>query len=166
MIKQSVITTLLTMASFVVLAQDRPSTNVKADSIIKRITTEIVGRTQYNYVINGEMQTSEVVKARLYAYAPSRVELLKSSTQASLYGLSIIGFALSGTGATLEFIDKSGGPMNAVNGQETSGSHHSLTGGYVLSGVATVLIFSAIFHGLSAKRHAHKALALYNQRYE
>jgi len=166
MIKKSVITTFLIMASFVALAQDKPNTNTKADSIIKWIPAKIVGHAQYDYTINGKMQTSEDVKARLYAYAPSKVELLKSSREASLYGLSVIGFALSGAGATLEFIDKSGGSINAANGQETSTSHHSLTGGYVLSGVATALVFSAIFHGLSAKRHAHRALALYNQQYE
>jgi len=81
-------------------------------------------------------------------------------------GVSIIGFGLSGVGATLEFIDNGGGSTGSVSGQQTSAAHHSLTGAYVLTGVATAFVLSAIFHGISAKHHAHKALALYNQRYE
>jgi len=45
MIKKSVITTLLTLTSFIALAQDKPNSNAKADSIVKRIPTEIIGHT-------------------------------------------------------------------------------------------------------------------------
>jgi hypothetical protein len=155
MIKKSVITTLLIIASFVALAQDKPVTNAKADSVIKRMPTEIISHTAYDYSINGKMQTSEEVKARLYAYAPSKVELLRSSRETSWLGVSIIGFGLSGIAATLEFIDKSG-----------SVTHYNSNGAYVLSGVATALVFSAIFHSIRAKRHSNKALALYNQQYQ
>ena len=136
-----------------VMAQDKPNGNIKADSIINPIPTEIVGHTQYHYTINGNKQTSEEVKARLYAYSPSKVELHKSSRETSLYGLSVIGFGISAVGATLEYIDG-------------SGPNHSLNGAYVLTGVATAFVISSIFHGLSAKHHSHKALALYNQQYQ
>ena len=153
MIKKSIITTLLTLASIIVMAQDKPNSNAKADSIIKPIPTETVGHTTYNYSINDKKQTSEEVKARLYAYAPSKTELHKASKETSLYGLSVIGFGISGVGATLEYIDG-------------SGPNHSLNGAYVLTGVATAFVISSIFHGLSAKHHSHKALALYNQQYQ
>jgi len=141
------------LASFIAMAQDKPNSNAKADSVIKQVPTEIIGHTQYNYAINGKKQTSEDVKARLYAYAPSKAELLKSSRQTSLYGLSVIGFGISGVGATLQYIDG-------------SGPHHNLNGAYVLTGAATAFVISSIFHGLSAKHHSHKALALYNQQYQ
>ncbi|WP_461464030.1 hypothetical protein [Mucilaginibacter sp.] len=143
------------MASFVALAQDKPGTNAKADSIIKKAPTEIIGHTAYDYSINGKMQTSENIKARLYAYAPSKVELLKSSKETSWLGVSIMGFGISGVGATLEFIDKNG-----------SATHYSLSGAYVLSGVATAFVFSTIFHSIKAKKHANKAFAAYNQQYQ
>jgi len=165
MIKKSVITTLLTLTSFIALAQDKPNSNAKADSIVKRIPTEIIGHTEYDYSINGKKQTAESVKARLYAYAPSKLELLKSSSESSWLGVSILGFGLSGVGATLEFIDNGGGSTGNVNGLQTSATHHSLTGAYVLTGVATAFVLSAIFHGISAKHHAHKAFVMYNQQY-
>jgi hypothetical protein len=153
MIKRSVITTLLILASFIAFAQDKTGSIIKADSTIIRIPTEIVGHTRYDYTIAGKKQTTEEVEARLYAYAPSKVEVLKSSRETSLYGLSFIGFGISGVGATLEYIDG-------------SGPHHNLNGAYVLTGVATAFVISAILHGVSAKHHAHKALVLYNQRYQ
>lgn len=138
-----------------VLAQNKPNSNAKPDSIIKKIPTEVVGHTTYEYSINGKMQTPEDVKARLYAYAPSKVELQKSSRETSYLGLSIVGFGLSGVGATLEYIDNEG-----------SGPHHNLSGAYALTGVATAFVVSAILHSISAKHHSHKALALYNERYQ
>ena len=155
MIKKSIITTLLTLASIIVMAQDKPNSNAKADSIIKPIPTETVGHTTYNYSINDKKQTSEEVKAKLYAYAPSKTELHKSSRETSLYGLSVIGFGISAVGATLEYIDNSG-----------SGPTHNLNGAHAVTAVATAFVISSIFHGLSAKHHSHKALALYNQQYQ
>ena len=58
MIRKSVITTILTLASFIAMAQDKPNSNAKADSVIKQVPTEIIGHTQYNYAINGKKQTS------------------------------------------------------------------------------------------------------------
>jgi len=155
MIIKSIITTLFTFASVVALAQDKSGSKLKPDSIIKEIPTQVIDHKAYGYSINGKMQTSEDVKVRLYAYAPSKTELLKSTQQTTYLGLSIIGVGLSGAGATLEYIDNEGG-----------GPHHNLTGAYVLTGAATALIISAIYHGINASHHSHKALALYNGRYQ
>ena len=149
MIRKSIITTLLTLASVVALAQDKPNTTSKPDSIIKRIPTH----NAFEYTVGDKMQTSESVKARLYAYSPSKVELLKSSQQTTYFGLSVIAFGLSGIGATLEYIDN-------------KGPNHKTTGEYALTAAAAAFAISAICHAVSAKHHAHKALALYNERYQ
>ena len=153
MIRKFIITTLLTLASVVALAQDKQTTTSKPDSIIKKIPTQVVGNNAYEYSVSDKLQTSESVKARLYAYSPSKVELLKSSQQTTYFGLSVIAFGLSGIGATLEYIDN-------------KGPNHKTTGEYALTAAAAAFAISAICHAVSAKHHAHKALALYNERYQ
>jgi len=155
MIRKFIITTLLTLASVVALAQDKQTTTSKPDSIIKKIPTQVVGNNAYEYSVSDKLQTSESVKARLYAYSPSKVELLKSSQQTTYFGLSVVGFGLSTVGATLEYIDNSGG-----------GPADKTTAKYVLTGAAAAFVISSICHAISAKHHAHKALALYNERYQ
>lgn len=169
--KQLILIALLLMsASLASLAQEIKKSQAQPDSIIKIIPFGEGSRQSEIYTIGGKMQTREDVTIRLLAYAPSAAEYHKAKNNITWGYISFGGFAASGIGAVIEFVHnnkRAGETTGIVNGTPTFiYQHHNLTGAYILTGVATGFLVSAIVNFTKASKHSKKALKLYNMRFE
>ena len=103
-------------------------------------------------------------------YAPSATEGSKAKTEATWGYISWGGTGLSAIAATIEYATHNkhvGETVGAVNGQpEFIYQHHSLAGAYILTGVATGFLTSAIINLINAGKHSNNALNLYNGQYQ
>jgi hypothetical protein len=168
--KKIIIGTLLLFgSSFLLKAQDiKPK--AQPDSIIKIIPAGEGRNSFYLYTIGGKLQTREDVAIRLMAYAPSAAEYQAVKSNITWSYVSFGGFAITGLAAAIEFAKNNkyaGETTGFVNGQPAFiYQHHSLTGAYVLTGVASAFLISSIIHFSQIAFHADRALKLYNQRFE
>lgn len=164
------ITLLLLSSSLMVKAQNNFKPNAQPDSVIKIIPVGEGRHSGYLYTIGGKLQTREDVIVRLMAYAPSALEVHQAKTHATWSYVSLGGFAVSGFAAVLAYVHNNkyaGETTGIVNGQPGFiYQHHSLTGAYVLTGVATAFLVSSFIHLAKANRHGNRALMLYNQQYQ
>jgi hypothetical protein len=166
--KPIIITVLLLLSSLSIYAQDNKKP--QPDSLIKIIPFGEGKHSSYLYTIGGKLQTREDVQVRLMRYAPSAVEYSKGKTNATWGYISFGGTALSLAAATIEYATHNkhvGETTGIVNGQAAFiYQHHSLAGAYILTGIATGFLTSAIINLMEAGKHGDKALKLYNQQYE
>lgn len=166
----AIITLLLLGSSLALKAQDNIKPKAQPDSIIKIIPFGEGRYSSYLYTIGGKLQTREDVAIRLMAYAPSAAEYQAVKTNITWSYVSFSGFAITGLAAAIEFARNNkyaGETTGFVNGQPTFiYQHHSLTGAYVLTGVASAFLISSIIHFSKISFHANRALQLYNQRFE
>jgi len=156
--------------SCVLHAQNIPPSHSQPDSII-RIIPAGEGRDTYHlYTIGGRLVTPEEVKERLAAYPPSAEEFTIARHNLTGAWISFGGFVASSLGATLEYVHNNkhaGETTGLVNGQPGFiYQQHSLAGAYILTGVAVGFLTTSIITFATASHHAHKALRLYNQRFE
>jgi hypothetical protein len=165
-----IITILLLLSSALVKAQDTKKSSSQPDSIIKVIPVGEGRYTDFLYTIGGKLQTREDVAIRLMAYAPSAEEYHAAKNNITWVYVSSTGFALSGLAAAIEFAKNNkhaGETTGFVNGQPAFiYQHHSLTGAYIFTGVATAFLVSSVIHLSKAAFHGKRALRLYNQRFE
>ncbi|MGZ3874433.1 MAG: hypothetical protein ACXVJD_16040 [Mucilaginibacter sp.] len=161
---------LLLFTTLFVKAQDTTKSTARPDSIIKVIPLDDDRHASYLYTIGGKLQTVEDVRARLLNYTPSAREFTMAKRDITWGFISIGGFAASGIGAAIEYATHNkhaGETTGMVNGQPAFiYQPHSLTGAYILTGVATGFLTAAIINLVKAGRHGKKALKLYNQRFE
>ncbi|MDR3693443.1 hypothetical protein [Mucilaginibacter sp.] len=164
----TVITLLLLLSTIVVKAQKVQK--AQPDSIIRVIPVGEGRYTSFLYTIGGKLQTREDVAIRLMAYAPSATEYSAAKNNITWTYISVAGAAISGLAATIEFANnnKNAGATTAIiNGQASIiYQHHSLTGAYVFTGLASAFLVSSIVHFTKAAFHANKALKVYNQQFE
>jgi len=162
------IAVLLLLSTMAAKAQDVKK--AQPDSLIKIIPVGEGRYSSYLYTIGGKLQTREDVAIRLMAYAPSAVEYHAAKNNITWTYVSTGGFAIAGLAAAIEFAKNNknaGATSGFVNGQATIiYQHHSLTGAYVFTGIATAFLTSSIVHFTKAAFHANKAIKLYNQRFE
>jgi hypothetical protein len=151
-------------------AQNIPLSHPQPDSII-RIIPAGAGRDTYNlYTIGGRLVTPGEVKERLAGYLPSVEEYTIARHNLTWTWISFGGLAVSGTWAVIEYAHNNkiaSATPALVDGQ--AGfiyQKRSLTGAYVLTGVATGFLTSAIITAVTARHHIHKALRVYNERFE
>jgi hypothetical protein len=169
--KTPIITTLLLLAlsSFVKAQTNQPS-HAQPDSVIKIIPFGDGRHTGYLYTIGGKLQTPEDVQIKLLAYAPSAEEYHLAKNDITWSYVSSTGFVISSIAAVFEFVhnNKMAGETTAlVNGQPTFiYQHHSLTGAYIFTGIATAFLTSAIINFVHAAKHSDKAIKAYNHRFE
>jgi hypothetical protein len=173
-----IITILLLLSSFLVKAQDSLKVRSKAqpDSIIKIIPYGEGRYGGYLYTIGGKLQTPEDVKIRLLAYAPSAGEYQKVRNELTWTYVSAGASVLSSSFAIAEFVHHARENYTApivtyTNGYPSSitqaPQHNtSLTGAYILTGVATGFLVATFIHMVRAAKHGDKAIKLYNQRFE
>jgi len=168
--KLIVITILLLFSSLLIKAQDTTKSKAQPDSIIKVIPFGEGKHSSYLYTIDGKLQTPDDVKIRLLSYAPSATEFAMAKNNATWCYISWGGFAASGIAAVIEYAthNKDAGETTGfVNGQPAFiYQHHSLTGAYVFTGLATAFLVAEIVNLVKAGKHANRALKLYNQRFE
>ncbi|ASU32711.1 hypothetical protein [Mucilaginibacter xinganensis] len=168
--KLILITVLLLSASLFTRAQDTTRSKAQPDSIIKVIPFGEGTHTAHLYTIGGKLQTPEDVKMRLLSYAPSAAEYNLAKSNITWGYISFTGFVASGTGAAIAFAKTSkfaGETTALVNGQPTFiYQHHNKTAAYILTGVATAFLTTAIIKLVHSGRHGNRALKLYNQRFE
>ena len=169
--KPIIITLLLMFSSLILKAQDSTSSHhAQPDSVIKLVPFDAGSHTSYLYTIGGKIVPPEDVKIRILAYAPSAGEYHKARTNITWGIVSTAGFALSTAGAVIEFATHSklaGATTEIVNGQASFiYQQHSHTGAYIFTGLASAFLLSSIINYVHAMKHAHKALNLYNQRFE
>jgi hypothetical protein len=161
---------LLLFSSLLIKAQDNQHVQSKPDSIIKLIPVGEGKYTSYLYTIGGKLQTREDVLIRLMRYTPSAVELSSAKKDATWGYVSIAGAGASGIIATILYATHNshvGETVGMVNGQpEFIYQHHSLTGAYVFTGLATGFLVAAIINMANSGKHTNKALKLYNSQYE
>ena len=169
--KPIIITLLLLLLALFVKAQDSlRSHHAQPDSIIKLVPFDVGSHTSYMYTIGGKIVPPDDVKARILAYAPSAGEYHKAKTNLTWGIISSVGLAGSAGAAVIEFATRSkmaGATTGIVNGQ--AGfiyQQHSHTGAYIFTGLASAFLVSSIINYVHAMKHAHKALNLYNQRFE
>jgi len=166
----TIIALLLLLSCLQVKAQDTVKPNAQPDSIIKVIPVGEGRHSSYLFTIGGKLQTRQDVIVRLLAYAPSAAEFHLAQNSATWSYVSLGGFTLSGFGAVLEFVHNNknaGATTGIVNGQASFiYQHHSLTGAYVFTGLATAFLVSSFIHMAKAAHHSNRALKLYNQRFE
>ena len=166
--KPFIITVLLLLSSVFIYAQDNKKS--QPDSLIKIIPFGDGEHSSYLYTIGGKLQTREDVQIRLMRYAPSAEEYSKARNNATWAYVSWAGAGVSAIAATIEYATHNkhaGETTGIVNGQ--AGfiyQHHSLAGAYVLTGIATGFLTSAIINLIEAGKHSDKAIKLYNQQYE
>lgn len=164
------ITTLCMFSSMLIHAQDNRPSNPQPDSIIKLIPIADGRHVSYVYTIGGKMQTPDDIKNRLLSYEPSAAEISVAKKNLTWAFISLGGMSASMIGATIEYAtnNKHAGETTAiVNG--TAGfvyQQHSLTGAYVLTGLAVGFLTSTIITFVSARKHSDKALKLYNHQFE
>jgi hypothetical protein len=165
-----IITILLLLSSVLVKAQDVKKTVAQPDSIIKVITEADGRHTFYLYTIGGKMVTREDVAIRLMAYAPSAEEYHAYRNDVTWTYVSFAAAGVSSMAAIIDYAHNNrlaGVTVGNVNGE--SGfiyQHHSLAGAYVLTGLATAFLVSSFINLSRAAFHGHKALNVYNQRFE
>ena len=168
--KPFIITLLLISSSLLLKAQDNIKPTAQPDSIIKLIPVGEGRHSSYLYTIGGKLQTREDVAIRLMAYAPSAAEYHATVNNITWSYVSFSGFAVTGLIAGIEFAKNNkmaGETTGFVNGQPAFiYQHHSLTGAYIFTGVATAFLVSSIIHLSKAAFHGNKAIKLYNQRFE
>jgi hypothetical protein len=153
-----------------VKAQDNKTSKAQPDSIIKIVPLADGRHVVSAYTIGGKLQTREDVLIRLMRYAPSATEVSKAKTDLTWSYVSYGGFGLSTIAATIIYATHnkhSGESVGFVDGQpEFIYQKHSLTGAYVLTGLAVGFLTSAITNFVNGARHGNNALTLYNQQYE
>lgn len=165
-----IIGTLFTLSSLLSKAQDTQPHKAQPDSIIKVIPID-EGRSEgYLYTIGGKLQTAEDVKIRLLRYAPSAYEYHRAKTSLVWTIVSTGGFFVTSTAAVIDYAH------NNKHAGETTGivdgspafiyQHHSLTGAYVLTGLATGFLVSTFINLAHVAKHGNKAIKVYNQQYE
>jgi hypothetical protein len=176
--KPIIITIALLLSSFLVKAQDTLKVKSKAqpDSIIKIIPYGEGRYGGYLYTIGGKLQTPEDVKIKLLAYAPSAGEYQKVKNELTWTYVSTGASVLASSFAIAEFVHHAREnyvmpTVTYANGYPTSITpgvvqKTSLTGAYILSGIATGFLVATFVHLVHASRHADKAIKLYNQRFE
>lgn len=151
-------------------AQYTPSPHPQPDSII-RIIPAGAGRDTYNlYTIGGKLVTAEEVKVRLAGYPASAEEYTIARHDLTWAWISFGGLAVSGTWAVIEYAHNNkiaSATPALVDGQAGfTYQKRSLTGAYVLTGVAVGCLTSAIITAFTARHHIRKALRVYNERFE
>lgn len=168
--KPVIIAILLLLSSFLVKAQDNLKHVAQPDSIIKVIPVGDGRYDGYLYTIGGKLQTREDVTMKLLAYAPSADEYHKAKASATWAYVSAGGLMISGFAAGIEFGKNNkyaGETTGFVNGQpQFIYQHHSLTGAYVFTGMATAFLISGIINFSNAGRHINNALKKYNLRFK
>lgn len=168
--KTTVIALFLLLPGALVKAQTNFKATAQPDSIIKLIPVGSGRHQDYLYTIGGKLQTREDVAIRLLAYAPSAREYHSAKTNITWAYVSLGGFGVSSTLATIEYSlnNKHAGETTAiVNGQATFVyQHHSLTSTYIFTGLATGFLVSSFIHFVHAAHHSNKAIQVYNQRFE
>lgn len=156
--------------SSVLHAQNIPPSHPQPDSIIRIIPAGSGKDTYALYTIGGRLVTPEEVKERLAAYPPSAEEYTIARHNITATWITFAGFVASSFGAAIEYAHNNkdaGETTGFVNGQpEFIYQQHSLTGAYVLTGVAVAFLTSTIITFVTAGHHARKALRVYNQRFE
>jgi hypothetical protein len=167
---QIIITIVLLSASLLVKAQDTTKFKAQPDSVIKVIPFGEGKHSSYLYTIGGKLQTPDDIKIRLLSYAPSAAEYSIAKNSATWGYVSWAGFGATTIAAVIEFATHNkhaGETTGFVNGQPAFiYQHHSLTGAYVFTGLATAFLVAEIVNLVKAGKHANKALKLYNQRFE
>ena len=162
------ITILLLLSTIVAKAQEVKK--AQPDSIIRVIPVGDPRHSSYLYTIGDKLRTSDEVAVKLMAYAPSAAEYHAAKNNITWAYVSFSGAAISSLGAVIEFAknNKNAGVTTGfVNGQPTFiYQHHSLTGAYVFTGLATAFLVSSIVNLSRVAFHGNKALKLYNQRFE
>ncbi|SDR82567.1 hypothetical protein SAMN05216490_0010 [Mucilaginibacter mallensis] len=150
--KKTIIILFLLASALLVKAQ-----HVQPDSIIKVTPTKTGTHTTYAYTIAGKVQTPDEVKIKLLAYVPSANEFQQAKIETKWAVVSTVGFAVSAIGAVIEYANNNNAPVT---------EHHSLTGAYIFTGVATAFFTSAVINLVQAGKHKTKAMKVYNQRFE
>jgi len=165
-----IITVFLVLSSMLAKAQVNSKQQAKADSVIKIIPVGEGRHSSFLYTIGGQLATSDDVKLRLLAYAPSAPDISKAKSEITWAQVSGGMFLASSLAATFEFIHNNklaGASSGFVNGQAaTIYQHHSLTGAYVLTGIATGFLIAGIVHLVNASHHTSKAVGIYNERFQ
>jgi ABC-type Fe3+-siderophore transport system permease subunit len=156
--------------SSVLHAQNIPPSHPQPDSIIRIIPAGAGEYTYLQYTIGGRLVNAEEVKERLAAYPPSAIEYTIVRHNITAAWITFGGFAVSSFAAVIDYAHNNkhaGETTGLVNGQPGFiYQQHSLTGAYILTGVAVACLTSAIVTFVTAKNHARKALKVYNQRFE
>ena len=154
--KKTLLIMLLLASTILVKAQ--VTQHAQPDSAIKLTPVTLVnGHKAYTYTIAGKVQTPQQVQVRLLAYAPSANEYHQAKNETTWAVVSSVGFALSTTAAIIGYVD---------DNKSRTTEHHSLTGAYIFTGVATAFFTTAVINLVEASHHKNKALKAYNQRYE
>jgi ABC-type Fe3+-siderophore transport system permease subunit len=155
--KRSLFIIVLLLASSI-LVKAQVAQHAQPDSVIKLTPVTLVnGHKAYTYAIAGKIQTPQQVQVRLLAYAPSANEYHQAKNETTWAIVSTVGFALSSTAAIIGYVN---------DNKSRTTEHHSLTGAYIFTGVATAFFTTAVINLVEASHHKNKALKVYNQRYE
>jgi hypothetical protein len=164
------ILTVCLVSSLFTQAQLNKPSNPQPDSVIKIIPFGDGRHTSFVYTIGGKMQATEDIQQRLLNYGPSADEYSKIKTNLIWGYISLGGMTASTIGAIADYAhnNKIAGAQPAIiNG--TAGfiyQHHSLTGAYILTGVAVGCLTSMIINFVNARKHSSRALQLYNHQFE
>jgi len=169
-----VITLLFLSSALLVKAQDIKK--AQPDSIIKIIPFGEGKHTDYLFTIGGKLQTAEDVKVRLLAYTPSAMEFQKAKNQVTWAYVASGGAVASSALAIIQFVHHSKENLDNmptagwVNGQPgfiyPPQHHSSLTGAYILTGVAAALMVTSFIHFIKAGKHGERAVKVYNLQYQ
>jgi hypothetical protein len=154
--KRSLIILMLLLASSM-LVKAQIAQHAQPDSVIKLVPVIADGHKALVYTIAGKTQTPQEVQIRLLAYAPSANEYHQAKSETTWAIVASVGFAVSSTAAIIEYVN---------NNKSSTTEHHSLTGAYIFTGVATAFFTTAVINLVEASHHKNKALKVYNQRYE
>jgi hypothetical protein len=162
--KPIIITLLLVLSSLFIKAQDKA--HFQPDSMIKVIPD---GRHAL-FTINGKLQSPDDIRFKLLSYAPSAAEYNMTKNNLTWAFISTGGFAVSSVASTIEFAHNNknaGVTTGIVNGSPGFiYQHHSYTGAYIFTGIATAFAVTAIINFVKAAKHSQRALKLYNQQFE
>lgn len=168
--KPVIITLLLVLSSLLTKAQDTTKFRAQPDSVIKVVPVEVGRHIAYLYSIGGKIQTPDDVKIKLLSYAPAAAEYNMAKNNLTWSYVSYGGFGVSTIVATILYATHNkhaGETTGIVNGQASFiYQPHSLTGAYVITGVAIGFLTSAIINFVHAHRHSERAMNLYNRRFE
>jgi len=168
--KPIVITLLLLSFGLLVQAQDVKPAHAQPDSVIKIIPAEVGTHTAYLYSIGGKLQTPQDIQIKLLAYAPSATEFRAAKSSAIWSWVSFGGFAVTGAAAGIEYANHNkmaGETTGIVDGKAVFiYQHHSLTGAYVFTGIASAFLISSVVNFIEAAKHGKRALNVYNAQYE
>lgn len=172
-----IITLLLLFSSALIKAQEIKKSRAQPDSVIKAIPFGYGRHSSVVYTIDGQMQTPEDVKIKLLAYAPSALEYREAKNNMTWSFVSLGGTTVFSTLALIEFDHHAKDALNnmptgvtSVNGKPgfiyPPQQHHSLTGAFIFTGMATGLLIAAFVHFAKASRHADRMLKVYNLQYQ